>query len=60
MNMITKVPADGEAQTIRVKIKDRPAWQRAAIFGTPVLVLAAAVTLWNSDPSPPLLLPSPQ
>jgi len=59
MNMITKVAADGEAQTIRVKIKDRPMWQRAAIFGTPVLVLAAAVTLWNSDPSPAAAPPLP-
>ena len=34
-------------------------WQRAAIFGTPVLVLAAAVTLWNSDPSPAAAPPLP-
>jgi len=59
MNMITKVPADGEAQTVRIKIKDRPMWQRAALFGTPVIVLAAAVTLWTSDPSPAAAPPLP-
>ena len=59
MNMITKVPADGEAQTLRVKIKDRPMWQRAAIYGSPVLALAAAVALWNSDPSPAAAPPLP-
>ncbi len=59
MNMITKVPADGEAQTVRVKVMDRPIWQRAALFGTPVIALAAAVTLWNSDPSPAAAPPLP-
>jgi len=59
MNMITKVPADGEAQTVRIKINDRPMWQRAALFGTPVIVLAAAVTLWTSDPSPAAAPPLP-
>ena len=59
MNMITKVPADGEAQTVRIKIKDQPMWQRAALFGTPVIVLAAAVTLWTSDPSPAAAPPLP-
>jgi len=59
MNMITKVPVDGGAQSVRVAIKDRPLWQRAAIFGTPLVVLAAAVTLWNSDPSPAAAPPLP-
>jgi RND family efflux transporter MFP subunit len=59
MNMISKVTADGVAETLRVKIKDRPMWQRAAIYGSPVLALAAAVTLWNSDPSPAAAPPLP-
>ena len=60
MNMISKVPADGEAQRLRVKIADRPRWQRAAIYGTPLVALAAAVTLWTSEPSPAAAPPTPQ
>jgi multidrug efflux system membrane fusion protein len=52
MNMISKVAADGDARTLRVSIANRPLWQRAAIFGTPLVALAAAVTLWSSGPSP--------
>ena len=52
MNMFTKVASDGEAKTLRVDIANAPKWKRAALFGTPLVVLAAAVTLWNSDPSP--------
>ena len=33
--------------------------KRAALFGTPLVVLAAAVTLWNSDPSPAAAPPAP-
>ena len=60
MNMISKVPADGEAQRLRVNIADRPRWQRAAIYGTPLIALAAAVTLWTSEPSPAAAPPTPQ
>ncbi|HKH29386.1 MAG TPA: efflux RND transporter periplasmic adaptor subunit, partial [Sphingomicrobium sp.] len=60
MNMISKVPVDGEAQRLRVKIADRPRWQRAAIYGTPLIALAAAVTLWTSEPSPAAAPPIPQ
>ena len=59
MNMITKVPADGEARAVGIKLNDRPLWQRAAVFGTPVILLAAAVTLWSSDPSPAAAPPLP-
>ncbi|HYC96158.1 MAG TPA: efflux RND transporter periplasmic adaptor subunit [Sphingomicrobium sp.] len=52
MNMISNVTADGELKTLRDKIASRPLWQRGAIVGTPLLLLAAAVTFWNSDPSP--------
>ena len=53
MNMISNVTAQsGELQALRDKIAQRPAWQRAAIIGTPLALLAAAVTFWNSEPSP--------
>ena len=60
MNMISKVAADGEAQRLRVKIADRPRWQRIAIYGTPLVALAAAVTLWTSEPSPAAAPPLPR
>ena len=60
MNMISKVPVDGKAQRLRVKIADRPRWQRAAIYGTPLIAIAAAVTLWTSEPSPAAAPPLPQ
>jgi RND family efflux transporter MFP subunit len=53
MNMISNVTAEsGELKALRDKIAQRPVWQRAAIVGTPLALLAAAVTFWNSDPSP--------
>ena len=60
MNMISKVAPDGEAQRLRVNFRDRPLWQRAAIAGTPIVALVAAVTLWTSDPSPAAAPPTPQ
>ena len=59
MNMLTNVAADGELKKLRSKLGGRPAWQRAAIVGTPLLLLAAAVTLWDSDPSPAAGPPTP-
>ena len=59
MNMITKVLADGEDQSVRISLKDRPLWQRAAVYGSPLIVLAAAVALWNSEPSPAAAPPLP-
>jgi RND family efflux transporter MFP subunit len=59
MNMLSKVPADGEARTLRTAFRGRPLWQRSTILGTPVLLLAAAVTLWSSDPSPAAAPPPP-
>jgi RND family efflux transporter MFP subunit len=50
--MITKVASDGDAKALRVRLTNRSALKRAALFGTPLVVLAAAVTLWSSDPSP--------
>jgi len=53
MNMISHVTADsGEAKTLREKLASRPLWQRAALAGSPLVLLAAAATFWNSDPSP--------
>jgi RND family efflux transporter MFP subunit len=51
--MISHVTADsGEAKTLREKLASRPLWQRAALAGSPLVLLAAAATFWNSDPSP--------
>jgi RND family efflux transporter MFP subunit len=53
MNMISQFSAsESEQHSLRAKIATRPTWQRAAIYGTPLVVLAAAVTYWTSDPSP--------
>jgi RND family efflux transporter MFP subunit len=52
MNMLTNVAADGDFKTLRVQFSQRPLWQRAAITATPLVLLAAAVTFWSSDPSP--------
>src|SRR4249919_1973283 len=53
MNMISQFSAvDGEPQSLAARIAKRPTWQRAAIYGTPLVLLAAAVTYWNSAPSP--------
>jgi RND family efflux transporter MFP subunit len=53
MNMISQFTAsDGAEQSLAVRIAARPSWQRAAIYGTPLVLLAAAVTYWNSAPSP--------
>ncbi|HEU4498231.1 MAG TPA: efflux RND transporter periplasmic adaptor subunit, partial [Sphingomicrobium sp.] len=52
MNMLTNVAADTQANAVRTKFAKRPLWQRGAIVGTPLVLLAAAVTFWNSDPSP--------
>jgi RND family efflux transporter MFP subunit len=60
MNMITSMSrVDGEAVTLRTQFNERPLWQRAAIVGGPLAVLAAAVTIWNSDPSPAAAPPMP-
>lgn len=52
MNMLTNVAADGDFKTLKVQFSRRPAWQRAVIIGSPLVLLAAAVTFWSSDPSP--------
>jgi len=60
MNMISSLSrVDGEAVTLRAKFDERPLWQRAAIVGGPLAVLAAAVTSWNSEPSPAAAPPMP-
>ncbi len=53
MNMLSQVTAEnGELKTLRDKFASRPLWQRAALAGTPLVLLAAAVTLLDSGPSP--------
>jgi RND family efflux transporter MFP subunit len=53
MNMLTKFTPDaGEATSIGAKFSTRPLWQRAALVGSPLILLAAAATFWSSDPSP--------
>ena len=53
MNMLTKVTPDtGETTSLGAKFSTRPLWQRAAIVGSPLILLAAAATIWSSDPSP--------
>ncbi len=60
MNMISNMSrVDGEAVTLRAKFNERPMWQRAAVVGGPLAVLAAAVTFWNSKPSPAAAPPMP-
>jgi RND family efflux transporter MFP subunit len=60
MNMFTEVKADdGLRRNLRLKLANRPLWQRAGLIGTPLVALAAAVTLWNSDPSPAAAPPLP-
>ncbi|WP_366004330.1 efflux RND transporter periplasmic adaptor subunit [Sphingomonas sp.] len=60
MNMISQVSAaDAEQQTLSARIAQRPRWQRAAIYGTPLVLLVAAVTYWNSAPSPAAAPPAP-
>ena len=60
MNMISKFSAsDSEQQTLAAKLASRPRWQRAAIYGTPLVLLAAAGTFWNSAPSPAAAPPAP-
>ena len=60
MNMLSQVTvADGELKTLRAKIAARPLWQRGAIIGTPLVLLAAAATFWNSEPSPAAAPPIP-
>lgn len=60
MNMISSLTrADGEAVPLRARFAERPLWQRSAIVGAPLLLLTAAVTLWNSDPSPAAAPPTP-
>jgi RND family efflux transporter MFP subunit len=58
--MISQFSAvDGEAQSLRARIAKRPSWQRTAIYGTPLVLLVAAVTYWNSAPSPAAAPPAP-
>lgn len=53
MNMLTKVtPEAVESTSLGTKFATRPLWQRAALVGSPLILLAAAATLWSSDPSP--------
>jgi RND family efflux transporter MFP subunit len=54
--MISKVMTEtGE----RVKLASRPKWQRAALIGTPLVLLAAGFSWWTSDPAPASAPPMP-
>lgn len=59
MNMLTHVEASGVQRTLLVKLNERPKWQRAALIGSPVLLLAGGFALWSSDPTPAATPPAP-
>ena len=59
MNMFTKVVADGELKSLSVKLSERPLWQRATLAGVPILLLAAAIATWDSEPSAAAGPPTP-
>ena len=62
MNMISKVaPSTAKLNALRVEVR-RPsaAGNAPRSSATPLVVLAAAVTLWNSDPSPAAAPPLPR
>jgi len=59
MNMISTVSPDAaDRVTLRSRLSNRPLWQRTALIGTPLVLLAAGYALWDSAPStaaaPPL------
>ena len=51
MNMISKVTTDGDATRVKVRVNDRPLWQRGALAAVPLALLAAGVAWWDSKPS---------
>ena len=51
MNMISKVTTDGDATRVKVRVNDRPLWQRGALAAVPLALLAAGVAWWDSEPS---------
>jgi RND family efflux transporter MFP subunit len=59
MNMLTHVEASNAKSTLLVKLNQRPKWQRAAIVGSPLVLLAAGFALWSSDPTPAATPPAP-
>ena len=59
MNMITKVPTDGAQRTLRVKISERPLWQRTSIIVAPLALLAAVIAAWDSGTSDAAAPPVP-
>ena len=60
MNMISKVVADGEAKRLRLKLANARSGNALRLSERPWSPLAAAVTLWSSDPSPAAAPPTPQ
>ena len=62
MNMFTTVKPDGsERVALRAQFSARPLWQRASLIAAPILLLAAGVTVLESDneataaPPPPMV-----
>jgi RND family efflux transporter MFP subunit len=60
MNMITSMSrVDGEAVTLRAKFNERPLWQRAALVGGPLALLAAGYSFWGGEPTAAAAPPVP-
>ena len=60
MNMITSLSrVDGEAVALRSKFNDRPLWQRAALVGGPLALIAAGYGLWGGEPTAAAAPPVP-
>ena len=60
MNMITSMSrVDGVAVTVRAKFNERPLWQRAALVGGPLALIAAGYGLWGGEPTAAAAPPVP-
>jgi RND family efflux transporter MFP subunit len=57
MNMLANITSgDGEAKAL---LAQRRLWKRTALFGTPLVVLAAGFAFWNTAPSTAAAPPMP-
>jgi len=60
MNMITSMSrVDGVAVTVRAKFNERRLWQRAALVGGPLALIAAGYGLWGGEPTAAAAPPVP-
>ncbi len=60
MNMISSMTrVDGEAVTLRAKFNERPLWQRSALVGGPLVLLAAGYSFWGGEPTVAAAPPAP-